>query len=272
VYDCHAEVLARRSFKLWLLREYQSIHDNCQVSKFFAIGENSKLIQQPNVKFFLYVSSAPCGNACIRRWGHSAKEVFRADLESLEVPVDRHPPFHAFAKHEGQVATSNKGESRILSCSDKILKWNIMGLQGTRLRSLVDKPIHLDGIIIGRKYVSVHARRAFCCRMDTKGIPKQIRQHVHHPVIMCTAVKFDEGVFAASDGESAVFDSKSIWWIKGDIMERLDGTTGTLHDNGGISKLCRQKLKALISFLGIDDPSTESLRLKTLVLEHLQKL
>jgi len=272
VYDCHAEVLCRRAFKLWLLEEMRRLRNDDTRSKFFAISKNSTLMLKPNIHFFLYVSSAPCGNACIRRWGQSPKEVFREDLTRLEIPSDQHVAFHAFAKHEGQVAITRKGESNILSCSDKILKWDVVGLQGTTLNALVEKPLKLAGIIVGRKYVSVHAKRAFCCRLDTKGINQTVRQNLTHPVMMCTSAKFDEGIFAAADGESAVFDCKSTWKIQGVAEEELDGVSGRLARDKSESRLSRRNLRALITSLGLQGPSQEALELKNCLLEQLEKL
>ena len=192
--DCHAEVLARRAFKHWLINEWVKLQTKSGESFFFVLSDNFKLVLKDGIKIFLYVSSAPCGNACIRKWGQPKKEIFREDLGSLQLPEDKHDVFHAHAKQEGQTALSYKGATSISSCSDKILKWNVLGLQGSRLRELCECPLKADGIVIGRKFAHVHARRAFCCRLDTKGIHPVIRNNVHHPVLMCTAIKFDEGM------------------------------------------------------------------------------
>lgn len=191
--DCHAEVLVRRAFKLWLINEWIQIQTKNEDSSFFTLSATFKLVLKDGIKFFLYVSSAPCGNACIRKWGQPKKEIFREDLGPLQLPVDEHVVFHAHAKPEGQTALTYKGVTSIPSCSDKILKWNVLGLQGSRLRELCEFPLKADGIVIGRKFAHVHARRAFCCRLDTKGVHPSIRSNVHHPVLMCTAIKFDEG-------------------------------------------------------------------------------
>jgi tRNA-specific adenosine deaminase 1 len=37
-----------------------------------------------------------------------------------------------------------------MSCSDKLSKWLVVGIQGALLSNLLMKPIHLDGIIISK--------------------------------------------------------------------------------------------------------------------------
>jgi hypothetical protein len=54
---------------------------------------------------------------------------------------------------------------RLLSCSDKIARWNVLGLQGRRLaRQLA--PVYLASLTVGRKFSRPHAERAFCCRLE----------------------------------------------------------------------------------------------------------
>jgi len=271
VRDCHAEVLVRRAFKFWLFTEWSRMHKNpSYFSQIFSLTPDARLILKSGVKIFLYVSSAPCGNACIRRWGQAQKEVFDSSLGSLQLPESSHGVFHAHAKKEGQTAITFKGQSDTLSCSDKILKWNTLGLQGTRLRSLVQDKLVLDGIVVGRKFVSVHAQRAFCCRFASKNVSKRIRDEVHHPALMCSAVKFDTGTFNASDGEGAVFDSRSFWWADGK-HEEIDGYSGVQVD-GSISALSSHSFEERSKSLGIQGPSQDALELDNLVKLELNNL
>ena len=230
VNDCHAEILVRRAFKFWLLNEW----DKKSASKYF--DEQMGILS--GVKFILYISSAPCGSACIRRWAKTEKEVFNS---TSSIPIDIHEAYYPHSKHEGQSAITYKGDSKILSCSDKILKWSVLGLQGTRLSSL--GIIKLDGIVIGRKFVKKHAMRAFCCRLSTKSTPLIIRNALHHPSLMCTSVKFDDGTFV--DGNGATFSNISIWASCG-VVETLDGCTGRILSDGTCSKLSTLKLNETI--------------------------
>ena len=238
VRDCHAEVLARRAFKLWLLKQYMSRENN---SEFFEKTTDNVLKPHEGIKWVLYVSSCPCGNACIRRWGDSPKEIFDYSLDSLEMAKDKpHPAFHPHSQKEGQTAISMKGQSTVLSCSDKILRWNVLGLHGIRLSGIVTERILLDGIVIGRKFVRKHAERAFCCRLSSKKIPEKLKNSTNHPSLMCTALKLDDGAIKAEEG--ATFTENVIWWNTGSPkIETIDGTQG-LTQNGDISELAPSKL------------------------------
>ena len=211
VRDFHAEILARRAFKRLLIEEYVIINAG-GISSFFEKVESGKIRLRKHMQLVLYVSSCPCGNACIRRWGDSPKETTNLLLGELEIFNDApHAPFQAHSIHEGQAAVTFKGQSGIFSCSDKILRWNVFGLQGSRLSSLVDR-INLSGIVIGRKFVRKHAERAFCCRLNYKRIDNEIKMNLHHPSLMCTAVKLDESVFDTDSETGAVFSDLCMWW------------------------------------------------------------
>ena len=46
-----------------------------------------------------------------------------------------------------------------MACSDKILRWNVLGIQGALLTHLI-KPIYLKSITVGSKFHPGHMRRA----------------------------------------------------------------------------------------------------------------
>jgi hypothetical protein len=227
--DCHAEILSRRGFKYWLLGQYAMLKAGKE-SEFFNphITEDGRLRLQlkSGVEWILYISSCPCGNACIRRWGDSPKEIYNDSLGPFGLVNDQpHPTFLPHSYKEGQTAVTFKGQSTIHSCSDKILRWNILGLQGLSLSGLCSGRILLDGIVVGRKFVRKHAERAFCCRLTSKLIPLELRTAVHHPRLMCTAIKLDEAPLQVEVG--AVFTEDTLWWVMGmNSPEWVDGNTG----------------------------------------------
>ena len=260
VNDCHAEVLARRSFKLWLIRQWEDVcGSNCE-SPFFKPNHANQLTLLPNVKFVLYVSSAPCGNACIRKWGKAEKEKYSETQILHHLPDDPHEPFHPHAHSEGQTAISFKGTSPfVLSCSDKILKWNVLGLEGVRLSPIVSVPIRISAIVVGRKFVKKHAMRAFCCRLSSGKIDPEIRAQLHHPSLLCTATKFDDGTF--EDGKGATFSDSAIWYADGVGMEELNGLTGLVRNCQKDSALSSTEFSKLIDTMWIPAPTKQRIDL-----------
>ena len=51
-----------------------------------------------------------------------------------------------------------------MSCSDKIMKWNVLGIQGSLLTHFM-KPVYLKGIIIADQYNHQHLFRSLYSRV-----------------------------------------------------------------------------------------------------------
>ena len=142
--DCHAEIIGRRCLRLFLYQQLTALHHPAtrEMSIFEAPLPGEKCCLKPNVQFHLYISTSPCGDARIFS-PHEAS----SDVENGQ---DRHPN----RKARGQLRTKiESGEGTIpirtgstgvqtwdgvlqgerlltMSCSDKIARWNVIGLQG----------------------------------------------------------------------------------------------------------------------------------------------
>jgi Adenosine-deaminase (editase) domain len=143
------------------------------------------------------------------------------------------------------------GQGSLHTCSDKLARWNCLGLQGSLLASILTDPLYMSSLTVGRKFSAVTCRRAVCCRLvtnkcdtshrsfhddtaSTNDNPQQFR--LHHPTVMGTAVYMDEtGVIDMTvpneTGQDVRFYSSQSWvsWLlpKNEYaVECIDGFTG----------------------------------------------
>ena len=265
VRDCHAEVLARRAFRRFLTLELLRRKETGLEGPYLH-GRRLK----DSVSLHFYCSSAPCGDAVVKKFAKMKKEVFREDLTPLEWPTDAHERLLPSAISLGQGAllikkdqscespvscfpsylsrkqsrwpkysntdwcppgttTTWSGMGSIHTCSDKLCRWNILGLQGSLLSTQLD-PLFMETLTVGRKLSNVTCRRAVCCRADT---PAEPLKSMNHPSIMGTSVYMDDdGTIDMSEdreaGQDVRFHSPHCyaWWP--DLYEAvtIDGSTG----------------------------------------------
>ena len=211
IKDMHAEILVRRALNRWLIDTQYTGHEN--------------------YRFHLYVSSAPCGNACIRRWATVKKETA---VEDAEIFATTHDAISLHALKEGQVSLTVKKEgekdaeeyyptgvgkydsSGILSCSDKIALLNTVGWTKVALLGIIPR-VDLASITIGRKFARPHAQRALCCRLQNAKL-----KNLNHPIILCSAVKLDDG----GRDEDSGFSHEVFIWSAERQVEKLNFQTG----------------------------------------------
>uniref|UniRef100_A0A8D0PZJ0 Adenosine deaminase RNA specific B1 n=1 Tax=Sus scrofa TaxID=9823 RepID=A0A8D0PZJ0_PIG len=203
--DCHAEIIARRSLLRFLytqLELYLSSRDDKKRS-IFEPSERGGFKLKENVQFHLYISTSPCGDARIFSphepilegtrpglspaavsWEDSGRPGLVSACVSLSEPADRHPN----RKARGQLRTKiESGEGTIpvranasiqtwdgvlqgerlltMSCSDKMARWNVVGIQGSLLSIFVE-PVYFSSIILGSLYHGDHLSRAMYQRIS----------------------------------------------------------------------------------------------------------
>ncbi len=142
--DCHAEVIARRCLRRYFYTQLDLLVDpgTTDQSIFRRIEDGPGLKLKENIKFHLYISTSPCGDARIFAPHENGSE-------GTDTSGDRHPN----RKARGQLRTKiESGEGTIpvrssagiqtwdgvlqgerlltMSCSDKIARWNVVGVQG----------------------------------------------------------------------------------------------------------------------------------------------
>uniref|UniRef100_A0A672Q0S9 Adenosine deaminase RNA specific B1 n=1 Tax=Sinocyclocheilus grahami TaxID=75366 RepID=A0A672Q0S9_SINGR len=242
--DCHAEIIARRSLIRYLymqLEHFLSNNKEEHQKSIFTQCDKRGYRLKDNVQFHLYISTSPCGDA----------RIFSPHEAGVEDQGDRHPN----RKARGQLRTKiESGEGTIpvrssntiqtwdgvlqgerlltMSCSDKIARWNVVGIQGS-LMSYFTEPIYFSSIILGSLYHGDHLSRAMYQRIaDIEDLPQQFS--LNRPLL--------SGISNAEARQPGKAPNFSVNWTVGDqALEVINATTGK-DDMGRASRLCKHAL------------------------------
>ena len=195
LHDSHAEVLARRGFILWLVEEMLLAKINS--TKFVSKTGEDKYELGDGWKIFMLTTHPPCGDGSIFEKSSEIIEQIHDKVASdesviLEPPVKKvkldvnrtgakcvtgsDPLTPGVEYHKvGLVRTKpGRGERTLsLSCSDKMLKWNISGLQGALCSYFLTRKLHLYCFLVSGKLFNLSSlTRALYTRAGVDDINK----------------------------------------------------------------------------------------------------
>lgn len=240
VNDSHAEVIARRSLMRFFYTQLFEFHREQKSEEsetiFTCSDSNPGLAKvKAGLKFHLYISTAPCGDGA---------QFSRGDELNRDPPEDgKHHPTMLNkqqgilrTKMEGGEGTIPIGDSqpqtwdgimqgarlRTMSCSDKVGRWNVLGLQGALLSHFME-PVYMSSLTLGSLHHHGHLARATCCRFaelgDSGSLPKNFT--VNHPTL--GRVQGGDEMRRHTEKTS----NYSLNWAHGDEKGELnDGTNG----------------------------------------------
>eukprot|EP00760_Papus_ankaliazontas_P011389 PhM_4_TR14753/c0_g1_i1/m.70150/K15440/TAD1, ADAT1; tRNA-specific adenosine deaminase 1 len=181
VKDCHAEVLARRALRYaWLNEEKDGIETEQDED------------EEAHVRWVLYISQPPCGDASMMvsstndNDDHSSVKRLKTSADNNWSSIEQHrcgahavrgstiDPHGSSSDFTRGIVRTKPGRgvpSHSMSCSDKIVSWSCVGLDGAILRAITQKKKHrrLDGVVIHRTHSAQYCEsiaRALVGRSD----------------------------------------------------------------------------------------------------------
>ncbi|XP_074709164.1 double-stranded RNA-specific adenosine deaminase [Strix uralensis] len=265
VNDCHAEIISRRGFVRFLyseLMKYDPSNPSSAEESIFEPAGGKKLKIKSSVTFHLYISTAPCGDGAL--FDKSCSDQASVVGQTQHQPLFENPKQGKLRTKvengEGTIPVESSdivptwdgiqhGERlRTMSCSDKILRWNILGLQGALLSHFME-PVYLSSVTLGYLYSQGHLTRAICCRVARDGnvLQEKLRApyRVNHPEVGRVSV-YD------SARQTGKMKESSVNWCLADEgeVEVLDGTKGKVDGPKlEASRVSKRKMFALFQQL-----------------------
>lgn len=154
VSDSHAEVIARRALVRWIVGEVargevarrRPPGGPAFDSPLERIHATGRWRMKAGFALHLYVSQTPCGDCSVLGAAQTtgAKVVASPTAAPVSCDVEKGPPAAGRLRRK-----PGRGDATLsMSCSDKIAKWCVLGLQGALLAGILEGPLALASVTV----------------------------------------------------------------------------------------------------------------------------
>lgn len=185
IHDSHAEIIARRAFLSYIFEQIR-LFVKCKTDTIFEkdFSQDGKLKIRKEIQFHFFTTHLPCGDASISQHAEAGppeakksrleERIFEDGFENYYTGARLISPQHqdSMAQISGIRTKPGRGVRTLsVSCSDKLFKWNLIGIQGALLSTLIADPIYLKSFtLIGYTVESatLSLRRALVERYESK--------------------------------------------------------------------------------------------------------
>ncbi|TKR71719.1 hypothetical protein L596_019269 [Steinernema carpocapsae] len=221
--DSHAEVLCRRGLLRYLYYQIQVHYSNDKASIFKKSSTSTKLELKPNYSIHFLCSSAPCGDATAWSPYESEESTSKEHYAFLEMYGDLQVKIPDAQEPLMVCNVPLDNTNRVMSCTDKILKWNALGVQGCLLTQFL-MPIYISSFVFHHQFTEKHVNRGLCCRIG--GLMFDVEGYrVNHAT--CRTC-FDK---TQDSPESLTYQDVTANWNSMDNTVELTGAFEGLHIN-----------------------------------------
>ncbi|KAJ2654720.1 hypothetical protein IWW48_005935 [Coemansia sp. RSA 1200] len=221
LHDSHAEVIARRALLVFFINQLHQLilsqySDNCNsiFEKTLTGDSNQRFSLRPCLRLYLYTSQCPCGSASPNTEPDTDADSRAGASADAAAPAKRrktNPNDCSVISGSVQLKPGRADSIPTLSmsCSDKIARWNALGVQGGLLSNIL-KPVHMAGIVVGDLFSHNLIDRALNQRI-TAFVGASNRQCE----ILCTSEPFERSqseMLKRYDPDDIITADASIYW------------------------------------------------------------